>query len=214
MSTFVFAAGAFVVVGRGLVVAAAGAARERDPGAEHDDEDRDDGEQRPAARASTTRARTGGGVGLHRRLRVGDRPWLARAPNRPRIICPHGAEEDGRAIHEAGRGDRPRAAHRVLRRPATGGDGLDRAAHRVKVGGEVRSVRIVPRAGAPALEVTVSDGRGSIVGVFLGRRKIAGLSPGRKVAFEGVSRARRQALPAVQPDLRAAELEQARRRRR
>jgi len=58
---------------------------------------------------------------------------------------------------------------------------------RVKVGGEVRSVRIVPRAGAPALEVTVSDGRGSIVGVFLGRRKISGLSPGRKVAFEGVA---------------------------
>jgi len=48
-------------------------------------------------------------------------------------------------------------------------------------------VRIVPRAGAAALEVTVSDGRGSIVGVFLGRRKIAGLSPGRKVAFEGVA---------------------------
>jgi hypothetical protein len=52
---------------------------------------------------------------------------------------------------------------------------------RLRAGGEVRSVRI-----APALEVTVSDGRGSIVGVFLGRRKIAGLSPGRKVAFEGV----------------------------
>jgi hypothetical protein len=59
--------------------------------------------------------------------------------------------------------------------------------HRVRVGGEVRSVRIVPRAGAPALEVTVSDGRGSVVGVFLGRRKIAGLSPGRKVAIEGVT---------------------------
>ena len=58
---------------------------------------------------------------------------------------------------------------------------------RVKVGGEVRSVRIVPRAGAAALEVTVSDGRGSVVGVFLGRRKIAGLAPGRKVAFEGVA---------------------------
>jgi hypothetical protein len=58
--------------------------------------------------------------------------------------------------------------------------------HPVRVGGEVRSVRIVPRAGAPALEVTVSDGRGSVVGVFLGRRKIAGLSPGRKVAIEGV----------------------------
>jgi hypothetical protein len=57
---------------------------------------------------------------------------------------------------------------------------------RVRVGGEVRSVRIVPRAGAPAMEVTVSDGRGSVVAVFLGRRKIAGMSPGRKVAFEGV----------------------------
>jgi hypothetical protein len=33
----------------------------------------------------------------------------------------------------------------------------------------------------------VSDGRGTIVGVFLGRRKIAGLSPGRRVAFEGVA---------------------------
>jgi RecG-like helicase len=61
------------------------------------------------------------------------------------------------------------------------------ARHHVRVGGEVRSVRIVPRAGAPALEVTVSDGRGSVVGVFLGRRKIAGLSPGRRVAFEGVT---------------------------
>ena len=61
------------------------------------------------------------------------------------------------------------------------------ARRRVRVGGEVRSVRIVPRAGAPALEVTVSDGRGSVVGVFLGRRKIAGLSPGRRVAFEGVT---------------------------
>jgi hypothetical protein len=57
----------------------------------------------------------------------------------------------------------------------------------VRVGGEVRSVRIVPRAGAPALEVTVTDGRGSVVGVFLGRRKVAGMSPGRRVALEGVA---------------------------
>jgi hypothetical protein len=56
----------------------------------------------------------------------------------------------------------------------------------VRVGGEVRAVRIVPRAGAAALEVTVTDGRDSVTGVFLGRRKIAGLSPGRRVVFEGV----------------------------
>ena len=57
---------------------------------------------------------------------------------------------------------------------------------RVRIGGEVRSVRIVPRAGAPALEVTVNDGRGSGTGVFLGRRKIAGLTPGRRIVLEGV----------------------------
>ncbi len=56
----------------------------------------------------------------------------------------------------------------------------------VQVGGEVRAVRIVPRAGAPALEVTVSDGRGQVVAVFLGRRKIAGISPGRRIAVQGV----------------------------
>jgi hypothetical protein len=56
----------------------------------------------------------------------------------------------------------------------------------VRVGGEVRSVRIVPRAGAPALEVTVTDGRGAVVGVFLGRRKVAGMSPGRRVALAGM----------------------------
>jgi RecG-like helicase len=56
----------------------------------------------------------------------------------------------------------------------------------VRVGGEVRAVRIVPRAGAPALEVTVSDGRAQVIAVFLGRRKIAGLSPGRRIALSGV----------------------------
>jgi hypothetical protein len=55
-----------------------------------------------------------------------------------------------------------------------------------RVAGEVRSVRIVPRAGADALEVTVSDGRAQVTGVFLGRRKIGGMSPGRKLVLEGV----------------------------
>ena len=57
----------------------------------------------------------------------------------------------------------------------------------VRVGGEVRSVRIVPRAGAPALEVTITDGRGAVVAVFLGRRKVAGMSPGRRVALAGMA---------------------------
>ena len=58
---------------------------------------------------------------------------------------------------------------------------------RARIGGEVRSVRVVPRAGAPALEVTISDGRGNATAVFLGRRKIAGVVPGRKIIIEGVA---------------------------
>jgi hypothetical protein len=55
-----------------------------------------------------------------------------------------------------------------------------------RVAGEVRSVRIVPRAGADALEVTVHDGRAALTAVFLGRRKIGGLTPGRRVLLEGM----------------------------
>jgi len=56
----------------------------------------------------------------------------------------------------------------------------------VRVAGEVRSLRIVPRAGAAALEATVNDGRSSVTAVFMGRRKVLGMSPGRRVVLEGV----------------------------
>jgi OB-fold nucleic acid binding domain len=56
----------------------------------------------------------------------------------------------------------------------------------VRVAGEVRSIRIVPRAGADALEATITDGHGTVTAVFLGRRKILGISPGRRVFLEGV----------------------------
>jgi RecG-like helicase len=57
---------------------------------------------------------------------------------------------------------------------------------RVSTGGEVRSARIVPRAGADALEVTFSDGTASATAVFLGRRKLAGMAPGRRIAVTGM----------------------------
>ncbi|MFM8304054.1 MAG: OB-fold nucleic acid binding domain-containing protein [Actinomycetota bacterium] len=71
---------------------------------------------------------------------------------------------------------------------------------RVATGGEVRSVRIVPRAGAPALEVTFSDGGASATAVFLGRRKIAGLAPGRKLAVEGMVASVGRQLVLYNPD--------------
>ncbi|MCU1428394.1 MAG: ATP-dependent helicase RecG [Actinomycetia bacterium] len=56
----------------------------------------------------------------------------------------------------------------------------------VRVAGEVRSLRIVPRAGADAVEVSINDGRGQVTAVFLGRRRILGVSPGRRIVVEGV----------------------------
>jgi hypothetical protein len=56
----------------------------------------------------------------------------------------------------------------------------------VRFAGEITSLRIVPRAGAPAIEVTISDGRGAAVAVFLGRARVRGLTPGRRMVVEGV----------------------------
>lgn len=57
---------------------------------------------------------------------------------------------------------------------------------RARIAGEVRAVRIVPRADADALEAIVSDGRGSVTAVFLGRRHLAGVTPGRRLVLEGM----------------------------
>ena len=51
--------------------------------------------------------------------------------------------------------------------------------------GEISSVRIVRKAGAPWLEVTVSDGTGKLVAMWTGRRKIAGITPGRRLMVNG-----------------------------
>src|SRR5918992_3798091 len=55
-----------------------------------------------------------------------------------------------------------------------------------RIAGEVSSVRIVPRAGSPSLEVGVTDGRGTVTAVFFGRKKLAGLNPQRRVVLEGM----------------------------
>ena len=57
----------------------------------------------------------------------------------------------------------------------------------VRVAGEIQTVMIVPRAGSPSLEVTVGDGEAQLVGVFFGRRKILGLTPGRRLILAGVA---------------------------
>jgi len=51
--------------------------------------------------------------------------------------------------------------------------------------GEIASVRIVNKAGAPWLEVTISDGTGKLVAMWTGRRKIAGIKPGKRLVVSG-----------------------------
>jgi hypothetical protein len=69
----------------------------------------------------------------------------------------------------------------------------------IRVGGEIQKVQIVPRAGSPSIEVTVADGYGKAVGVFTGRKHIAGLTIGRNVVLEGVSRKERNRLVVLNP---------------
>ncbi len=55
----------------------------------------------------------------------------------------------------------------------------------ITVAGEISSLRIVPRAGTPSLEVTVKDGSGSLVIVWTGRRHIPGVTPGKRLVLSG-----------------------------
>jgi RecG-like helicase len=55
----------------------------------------------------------------------------------------------------------------------------------VKVAGRIRSVRVQPRVGVPTIECTLVDDTGGITIVFLGRRKMAGITCGRRLVAEG-----------------------------
>jgi hypothetical protein len=55
----------------------------------------------------------------------------------------------------------------------------------VTVFGTVRSLTIRPRAGTPALEAELYDGSGVVTLVFLGRRTISGIGPGRQLRATG-----------------------------
>ena len=55
----------------------------------------------------------------------------------------------------------------------------------VTVLGTIRAMTIRPRAGVPALEAELYDGSGTVTLVWLGRRTIAGLGPGRQVRATG-----------------------------
>lgn len=55
----------------------------------------------------------------------------------------------------------------------------------VCVAGQVRAVKLRPVGGVPALEAEVFDGEDTVSLVFLGRRNIPGVEPGRTVVAHG-----------------------------
>ena len=55
----------------------------------------------------------------------------------------------------------------------------------VRLRGTLRTVTLRPRGGVPALEAELFDGSGSLTLVWLGRREIAAVSPGRAMEVQG-----------------------------
>jgi hypothetical protein len=55
----------------------------------------------------------------------------------------------------------------------------------VTVQGSLRTVTLRPRGGVPALEAELYDGTGTITVLWLGRRRIAGIFPGRAIRVTG-----------------------------
>jgi RecG-like helicase len=55
----------------------------------------------------------------------------------------------------------------------------------VCVAGSLRAVVLRPRAGVPTLEAELYDGTGTVTLIWLGRRRIRGIDPGRNLVVRG-----------------------------
>jgi hypothetical protein len=55
----------------------------------------------------------------------------------------------------------------------------------VRLRGTLRTVTLRPRGGVPALEADLYDGSEALTVVWLGRRRIAGIEPGRSIEVIG-----------------------------
>ena len=71
---------------------------------------------------------------------------------------------------------------------------------RCRVAGKVRSIRVAPWSGVPALECIVVDRTGAINVVFLGRRQVAGIDVGTVLVVNGVIGRHRDQLAVVNPE--------------
>ncbi|HEX3621024.1 MAG TPA: OB-fold nucleic acid binding domain-containing protein [Acidimicrobiales bacterium] len=66
--------------------------------------------------------------------------------------------------------------------------------------GRVRSLRVQPWADVATLECTLVDDTGGVTVVFLGRRRIPGITLGRSMIVEGMAGAHHGKLALLNPD--------------
>ncbi|HTR69843.1 MAG TPA: OB-fold nucleic acid binding domain-containing protein [Mycobacteriales bacterium] len=93
-----------------------------------------------------------------------------------------------RAVRRITSDDAQRESDQLMERAERGGaTTVARCGERenVTVLGTVRALTLRPRAGTPALEVDLYDGSGTVTLVWLGRREIAGVTPGRQLRATG-----------------------------
>jgi len=77
--------------------------------------------------------------------------------------------------------------------------GEARARVRARFEGEIRRIRIQPLAAVPTLVVMLEDDTGRVAALFMGRRGIAGVECGRRLAIEGTPVAGERGLTLYNP---------------
>jgi hypothetical protein len=74
-----------------------------------------------------------------------------------------------------------------------------RARVRARFEGQIRRIRIQPQAAVPMLEVVLEDDTGRVSALFMGRRGIAGVQCGGRLAIEGTPVASERGLTLYNP---------------
>jgi RecJ-like exonuclease len=70
---------------------------------------------------------------------------------------------------------------------------------RVRVRGQVRSIRVAPQRDVPTLECVIDDGTGTLLAVFLGRRELAGVNVGSRIEVVGTAGVHQNRLAVLNP---------------
>jgi hypothetical protein len=70
---------------------------------------------------------------------------------------------------------------------------------RVRVRGQVRSIRVAPQRDVATLECVIDDGTGTLLAVFLGRRELAGVNVGSRIEVVGTAGVHQNRLAILNP---------------